>query len=417
MNDSQREDYLWLMSEEAKPILTQTQAAFADRINAVRIAKSLRRKTTPTRSALVMEQAQLRERASEKFSKASQMFFTRRGLEQASGSGIAQYKARRFATLDRVADVCCGVGGDLIALANRTQAAGTAIVGVDSDELTCLFAERNLRLNTVSVEHVGGIGDALATQSVLGVSHAAFAEFDLADFDGIHIDPDRRVGERTVRGNRFSPSLTEVLGSTVGKSLAIKVAPATPPIAELPLTVQREWIGDHRECKQQVLWLGPIAAQPGHRTATYVGRKGRVSQISVPAAEAVVPRSSVNEIGRYVFEPHAAVLAAGLEDALAQQFDIAKFTSSIAYLTGDTPIRDPLLANFEVIEVLKLQLRNTVAALRALDVGEVEIKKRGIENVTVDTFRRMKLEGSGTATVILTRYGKTRIAIIARRVR
>ena len=149
MNPSTRDDFLWLMSDEAAPILRKVQKAFEERINAVRIAKSVRKLTTPTRSALVMEQAQLRIRARKKFSMAANMFFTRRGLEQATGKLIAAYKAEHFANLSSVADVCCGIGGDLIALAQRNapNAKCAPTIGVDSDEHTCLFAAKNIEVN------------------------------------------------------------------------------------------------------------------------------------------------------------------------------------------------------------------------------------------------------------------------------
>ena len=76
MNPSTREDFYWLVSDEAKPILRQVQDAFLDQVNAVRIAKSLRKKFSPNRSALIMEQAQLRIRARTKFKLANEMYFT-----------------------------------------------------------------------------------------------------------------------------------------------------------------------------------------------------------------------------------------------------------------------------------------------------------------------------------------------------
>jgi hypothetical protein len=53
--------------------------------------------------------------------------------------------------------------------------------------------------------------------------------------------------------------------------------------------------------------------------------------------------------------------------------------------------------------------------LKHLEVGEIEVKKRGIETVTAAQFIRLKLEGPNKATVFLTRLGKTRIAIVAKR--
>ena len=64
---------------------------------------------------------------------------------------------------------------------------------------------------------------------------------------------------------------------------------------------------------------------------------------------------------------------------------------------------------------MSLNLRNTQRALKQLDVGVIEVKKRGIEQVTAEQFGRLKLEGPNKATVILTRLGRTRVSIIAKR--
>lgn len=395
------------MSDEAAPILTRVQKAFLDRINAVRIAKSLRKLTTPTRSALLMEQAQLRIRARKKFGCANSMFFTRRGLEQATSETIAKYKAKRFANLQSVADICCGIGGDLISLADRGDDSTLQhTVGVDQDEHTCLFAEKNIEVHG-------------RQNSTVEIRQIDFANFDAADCDGIHIDPDRRMKARTVHGNQFSPSLSEVFEKTPDRcSLAVKVAPATPSAAYFPTEIQREWIGDRRECKQQVLWSGPATNKPGHRTATYVGRDGAIHQVSAPEVELDDQTIDFSEgLQQYVFEPHPAVLAAGLTDEIARKHGLKRFTAEIVYLTGDRPVNDPLLAQFEVLEVMPMNLRKTIQALQARNVGTVEIKKRGIEDVTANIYGRMRLQGDEAATVILTRLGKKRISVITNRIK
>lgn len=411
MNPSTREDFYWLVSDEAKPILRQVQDAFLDQVNAVRIAKSLRKKFSPNRSALIMEQAQLRIRARTKFKLANEMYFTRRGLEQASGWQLAQYKSKRYAFSRSVADVCCGVGGDLLGIAQRqfqiqpsVAASGQPFtVGVDSDELTSLFAGKNLEVNGISPE-------------LANAKQANFDEFDLSQFDGVHIDPDRRVkNKKTVTGNRFSPTMDSIVETVdPNVSLGIKVAPATPVKGMDVTQFEREWIGDHRECKQQMLWRGSVANNPGCRTATYVGKR-RTSQISIPESEVNRPSLYFDELHRFIFEPHASVLAANLTDHLAERYGCRRFTSNIVYLTGDRQVEDPLLTQFEILDVVRMDLRNTVRVLKILDVGEVEVKMRGVENILKSQFARMKLEGPNKATLILTRLGKYRVAIVAKR--
>ena len=85
MTPESHEDYMWLVSEQASELLADAQTAIEDRINILTIVKRLRRDTTPARSALVTELAQLRLRARKKFAQADSMFFTRKGYEQSHG--------------------------------------------------------------------------------------------------------------------------------------------------------------------------------------------------------------------------------------------------------------------------------------------------------------------------------------------
>ena len=66
MTTNNYEDYRWLISAQAAPILTETQIAIENRVNALTIAKKLRKQISAERSALVMEQAQLRIRGRKK---------------------------------------------------------------------------------------------------------------------------------------------------------------------------------------------------------------------------------------------------------------------------------------------------------------------------------------------------------------
>jgi len=422
MTASTTDDFRWLISDQAAPILIEAQEAIANQVNPLRVAKKLRKHISPERSALVMEQAKLRIRAKKKFTHPENMFFTRRGLEQSSGKLIAQYKAMRFSGLANVADICCGIGGDLIGLAKRgvrpstydpsqlgtPQADKTDVppirtVGVDADELTCLFAKQNLEATGVDA-------------SMNSIEQVDFEQFDIGSMDGIHIDPDRRMKDRTVRGDHFSPSLQSIY-QRVPKdcSLAVKVAPATTLGDYYPESLHREWIGDHRECKQQILWSGPFSNLAGHRTATYIGRDGLISQVSIKESELDQPLEMFDSIRDFVYEPHAAVLAAGMTDVIARQYGLRRFTSQIVYLTSAQVIDDPLLSRFQVLQILPMSLRQTIKILKSLEVGLVEVKKRGIDNQTAEQYGRMKLAGPNKATLILTRLGKTRIVIIAKR--
>lgn len=408
MDASTREDYLWLLSESAIPWLKKAGDSYRGNGSVVQLAQQLRKDLSSSRAGIVMEQAQLRLRAEPKFPQAESMFFTKRGLEQSSGRGIAIYKAAKFADCENVADVCCGIGGDLIALHRRTDSSASITTGVDADELTASFARHNLQL---CCSDSAGHGEVLFQD---------FESMSVAGLDGMHADPDRRGNaadfRRTVHGSRFEPSLSSLFERTGSLGLvAIKVAPATPASDDWPDSIEREWIGDRQECKQQIIWRGERVVRVGHRTATCVGKLGTAAHFSVSESTAAARLPVADSIGGYIHEPHPAVLAAGLGHALGQVLGLSPLATDVAYLTG-AEAEHPLMQSFKVIEVLPLNLKKAAAALRSMDVGSLEVKRRGVEQAIGDQFMKLKLSGSLRATAILTRLDDKRMAIIARRV-
>ena len=401
-------EYQWLIGSEAAALLQLAQEDFTAQVSPLKIAKTLRTSTTPTRAALVMEQAQLRIRAKSKFPLADQMFFTKRGLEQSSGMELSIYKAKQFKNHESVLDVCSGIGGDLLGLASRNPDDQNLITtGVDTDPVTALFAQHNLQhqLQANQIPH-----------STANVLHCDFADVDLGDFSAVHLDPDRRKGRRTTDGRHFSPSLIGVFNRVSESQLvSVKVAPATPIEDSFPDQLHRQWIGDRRECKQQILWLGS-ALPPRQRSATLVLDDGSSYHIGCEG-RTDIERVVAQTLERYLYEPHAMVLAAKLEDHLAAKHGLQRISPTTPYFVSESLIEEPLLKKFKVIEMLKLDLKSAHRFFVDNDVGEIELKQRGIDNVTFERFRKLKLTGRKKATLFLTRHGTSekRRAIVAKR--
>src|SRR5262249_33045961 len=135
-----QEDYRWLIGPEGGRWLREAKTAQLEHQSLVQMAANLRRELPPERVHLVLEQLELRERARKKYIRAEQMFFTRTGLEQATDEWVAAYKASRFPQGQTAVDFCCGIGGDLGAMAARGP-----VRGVDKDPVAVLLAEANLR--------------------------------------------------------------------------------------------------------------------------------------------------------------------------------------------------------------------------------------------------------------------------------
>ena len=397
------DDHHWLVSPDAREWL---DTAADGTQSLIALTQSLRKVIGPKRSQLVVAQAELRRRAEAKFSRAAEMFFTRQLLEQATDEQISDYKASRFPSDQVMADLCCGIGGDLRGLVSRGQ-----VTGVDRDAIAVLFAEANCR--TENGEN--------ARFEVADVN-----QFDIAEFDAWHLDPDRRAAARPtgrprVIGRRRTTKVEyqEPPLDTVNRLLesnsraALKLAPATKAPDEWAERAELEWIGSRGECRQQVAWFDDLARFPGERSATaFISGSASAQTVhGIPHAE--IPLSP--DIGRYVFEPHAAVLAAGLACVVAQKHKLAELSPGVAYLTGDEIVEDPILSCFEVIEVLPFDPKHLRTEIRERRIGNLEIKKRSVRISPEELRKQLRLKGDESATLLLVPIRKKVRAILAKR--
>jgi hypothetical protein len=173
-----------------------------------------------------------------------------------------------------------------------------------------------------------------------------------------------------------------------------------------------EWLGSRGECRQQVAWFGRLARHPRQRSATIVAKSGEVRTVVGDANE---PPPAARELRRYIFEPHAAVLAAKLTAVLCREYGLAPIAAGIAYLTGDRLIQDGAIDAFEVFDVLPFDRKRLKASCREHGLGRLEIKKRGVE---IDPQRlRTEVIGDGDsdATILIAPIDGQVRAIIAKR--
>lgn len=389
----QLDDYRWLVSDEAAPWLSQLAACMRPSVAEVR---ELRRRCTPARAHLLLEQVALRHRAALKFERAAQMFFTRTGLEQATDQWIAGYKASRFAPDRPIVDFCCGVGGDVLELAARGP-----VVGVDWQPVHALLAQAN-------VEVCGRTAGRVETGDAGG--------WPLTPEQAWHMDPDRRPeGERTSQlfASQPSPAVIEQL-QRAAPDAAVKLAPAAEVPDAWQAIAERQWIGSGRECRQQMVWFGQLAQYAGRRTAIVVDRQGEVSPLLSGDALESCPIAAT--FRRYIYDPHAAVVAAHLTTELARQFSLEAIGSRCAYLTGDQAIDDLRLQAFEITEVLPFDLRRLRALMRERRIGQLEVKKRGVDIDPRQVQRTLQSSGQEQAVLLITRQAGAVRAVLARRV-
>jgi hypothetical protein len=145
-----------LLSPEGRALLAELPGGALEPGEALRLGTRLRDRHPAELVAAAIAQHELRARAAGKFDAAARMWFTREGLEQASAEPLARHRATRYASFDQVADLCCGIGGDLCALAP-----GRGALAVDLDPVHLRMARENARLH--------GAGELAAVAAERGV--------------------------------------------------------------------------------------------------------------------------------------------------------------------------------------------------------------------------------------------------------
>lgn len=331
-----------------------------------------------------------RGRAAAKFSRAAEMWVDRQSVEQSTAELVARHKAARFQAATW--DLCCGLGGDAIAIAGQT-------------EVTALDQSPSMCLRTLWNAELYGVAERLRVRCA-----------DVHTLPGeirglIHIDPDRRPfsSGRMSRVEDYVPSLDFLLvlmGRVDGG--AIKVGPASNFGGKFG-PVETELISLHGECKEATLWFGSLMGSTSFRATV------------LPSAETIAghPLDAVAEqsgLGPYLFDPDPAVVRAGLVDLLAERLGLRRLDPAEEYLTGDQPLSSPFVQTFSVLEELPNNDRELRHAVKRREWGSVEIKCRHVPIAADAVRKKLPLDGKTPGVVFFLRInGKTR-CVLAQRV-
>ncbi|MER6691042.1 SAM-dependent methyltransferase [Streptomyces minutiscleroticus] len=320
-----------LLTDEGRALLDEVRGTEPARELAV--ATRLRRDHPAGLVSAALAQARLRQRAAAKFgADAERMFFTPDGVEQATRTAVADHRARRFRELGAgsVADLCCGIGGDAIALAR----AGVRVLAVDRSPLTCAVARANAA--------------ALGLEDLIEVREGDVADVDASGYDAVFVDPARRGGRgRIFDPEAYSPPLSwAVAAAREAPRAALKIAPGVPHEA-VPAEAEAEWVSDGGDVKEAVLWFG---TEPGLVRATLL-----------PGPRALtgrgLPDPAVRPPGRYLYEPDGAVVRAHLVAEAAAELDGGLLDETIAYVTADTLRPTPYATAYEITDVLPFNVK------------------------------------------------------------
>lgn len=383
-----------LLTPEGRALLDEVRGTEPARELAV--ATRLRRAHPAELVSAALGQERLRQRAVAKFGAgdAGRMFFTPNGVEQSTRASVAAYRAGRFRELGvtSVADLCCGIGGDAVALAR----AGIRVLAVDRDPLTVAVARANV--------------EALGIGGLVEVREADVADVDVSDYDALFVDPGRRGGRgRIFDPEAYSPPLSWAVEAARKAPLAaLKIAPGVPHEA-IPGEAGAEWISDGGDVKEAVLWFGARLGAGSVRATLLPGPRvldGRG-----------LPDPQVRSVGRYLYEPDGAVIRAHLVAEVAEEVGGGLIDETIAYVTGDELRGTSFASAYEITDQLPFGVKKLKALLREREVGVLTVKKRGSAVEPEELRKKVKLSGPHSATVFLTRVAGVPAMLIGHPVR
>lgn len=321
---------------------------------------------------------------------------TERALQQSTAWQISRLKARLIPP-GPIVDLCCGIGGDSLSLAQRGP-----LVAVDADPMMAQMAAANLRLRSA--------------KSAATVACDAKV-FSMPEGGAVHIDPDRRVqNKRATRVEAFQPDWESVLGIVRSqKAGLVKIAPATE-IDEVA-GCHRAWFSLRRSVREQTLIFGesldlageilgrPIADH--ERSAIIVDSSGGFCRFGgVPESEADVcdgPRE-------YLLDPDPAIRAAGLTESFCRQLDASVIGSPSGFLTSDKAVVHPAVICERVIWSGSSDDRKLRRELRSRKAFPRRVKTRRVAHDANELERRYRVCGDRPITLWIGRCGNRRYA-------
>ena len=383
-----------LLTKEALSLLARV-GPLDSKADVLSLITSLRKEDLdPQLVTTVINQARLRHRAIAKFGEfANGMLFTEPGLEQATRFPVAALHAQRFrdAGIASVSDLGCGIASDSLAFA----ALGLKVEAFEKDEETAALAGFNLASFPEATVHNLDALEAKITTEALWMDPA---RRDLGN---------KRESHVRLTPEDFSPNLNFVFELANRYPTGVKLSPAFDHDL-IPQEAEAVWVSHNSDLVELLLWFGKLGV--AGRTSAVMLKPGSRdvfegnNQIQAPTAT----------LGRYLFEPDTSLIRSHLMGDFAIRQGLGVPAPGIAYLTGDKLIESPWLRAFEVQAVLPLDEKQIRRYMADHNIGALEIKKRGVDITPEELRPKLKLKGKNPATLVLTKVGEVRKAIVCK---
>lgn len=353
--------------------------------NIERVAAS----TSEESARWAFSQWELRKRARAKFERADNMLFDRDGLEMASHGLLARFNATRFPIEAKVADLTCGIGGDLIALAEEN-----VCVGFEIDPGRCAMARHNLAVHGRQAE--------VRNEDCLERKW---------DFEYAFADPTRRLGgRRTLDPENFSPPIPVLVERMKTLALGfIKLSPMLSDSVLMSIGSRIEFVSLEGECREALVYVGQELEYPdGTRDSSTWAVQSDSGRWLL--GEGPAPASLEAPLG-FLFEADPAAIRAHALGDLCGRGEFCPLGESNGYLTSERLPEDWAVAvwvrSFRTITNGAADEKRIRSDLKRLDAHIDAVKVRGAREDPREWQRKLKTEGKRPLVLALYPVGRS----------
>lgn len=324
------------------------------------------------------------------------LFPVRLSLEQCSSEATARYKASLLHG-DRFADLTGGLGVDCYFISQNFQHSDY----VEMNPELCKLAEHNL---------------------VIPVIHNESAEDYLKScdpIDCIFIDPARRDshGRKVVSVADCTPNVVELqdLMLQKAKRVMIKLSPMldiSQALKELRHVKEIHVVAVENECKELLFLLEPEFE--GEPVITCVNLESPQPSVTFNLEEEKVATLQLaKEVGRYLYEPNAALMKGGCYRLLTQRYGVQKLHRNSHLYTSDQLVSDFPGRIFEVDD-WAIYGKKSKALLEGVDKASIAV--RNFPMTVAEIRKKLKIaDGDQVYLFATTLSDERKILILSRK--
>ena len=329
-------------------------------------------------------------------------------MEQCSSELTAKYKAT---IVSRLLPECSERG----CFADLTGGYGIDFSYMASLFSTSVYVERNAELCRIAEHNFSLL--KLVGSSVVYADSTEFLYQRIAPCDLIYLDPARRdgVGRKTVAVADCTPDVVQLQDRLmeVGRYVMVKLSPMLDISAALSVlrhVSEVHVVSVKGECKELLFVLDKIHEGKPVYYAVNLGTSDDVFTCTHEEKNRALLRVASEHVAStsatYIYEPHASILKAGLQDVLCERYAVEKLHPMSNLFVSSSPVQDFPGRGFEIVASCgfgKKELRAMLAGITKANitvrnfptsVAELRKKLRLAEGGDVYLFATTMADGS-----------------------